>query len=136
MRLRLLERIRAAAGGKPQGTSKSDDLLGSLQKHLALILNTRQGSARSAPDYGMPDFVNLMSRGDQDGIRVLARALTQVVQTYEPRIRGASVSYVPGNEESGVLDFSLSGSIEIENQRQNIFFQTSINPDGEVHVRK
>ncbi|MDR2612992.1 MAG: type VI secretion system baseplate subunit TssE [Deltaproteobacteria bacterium] len=136
MRLRLLERVRAAVGGKKRGRSKSDDLLGSLERHLALILNTRQGSAKTVPDYGMPDFVSLMGRGDLDGIRELSLALTEVVQKYEPRIHGATVSYSPGREESGVLEFSLSGSVEIENQKQNIFFQTSVNPDGAVDVKK
>ncbi|MDR1312142.1 MAG: type VI secretion system baseplate subunit TssE [Deltaproteobacteria bacterium] len=136
MRLRLLERVRAASGGRRKGRSRSDDLLESLETHLSLILNTRQGSSKSAMDYGMPDFVSLMGRGDLDAIRELSRVLTEVVQEYEPRIADAAVTYSPGGEESGVLEFSLSGSIEIDNQRQNIFFQTSINPDGAVNVRK
>ncbi|MDR1039580.1 MAG: type VI secretion system baseplate subunit TssE [Deltaproteobacteria bacterium] len=136
MRLRLLERIRAASGARRLGRSKSDDLMESLEKYLSLILNTRQGSSMSAPDFGMPDFVSLMGRGDLDGIRELSRVLTEVVHEYEPRISEAEVVYSPGREESGVLEFSLSGSIEIENQKQSIFFQTSINPDGAVNVKK
>ncbi|MDR1037802.1 MAG: type VI secretion system baseplate subunit TssE [Deltaproteobacteria bacterium] len=136
MRLRLLERIRSAYGSRKKGRSKSDDLLESLERHLRLMLNTRQGSSKSAPEYGMPDFVSLMGRGDLDAIRELSRVLTDVVQEYEPRIADATVTYNPGREETGVLEFSLSGSIEIDNQRQNIFFQTSINPDGAVNVRK
>ncbi|MDR1079395.1 MAG: type VI secretion system baseplate subunit TssE [Deltaproteobacteria bacterium] len=136
MRLRLLERIRAASAPGRKGRSKSDELLESLEKHLKLMLNTRQGSSRSAPDYGMPDFVSLMGRGDLDAIRELSRVLTDVVREFEPRIAGASVTYNPGREETGVLEFSLSGSVEIDSQRRDIFFQTSINPDGAVNVRK
>jgi type VI secretion system protein len=136
MRLRLLERVRAAMGGGRPGRSKSDELLESLERHLSLILNTRQGSSRSAMDYGMPDFVSLMGRGDLDAIRDLSRMLSEVVREYEPRIRGAEVAYSPGREDTGVLEFSLSGSVEIDDQRQNIFFQTSISPDGAVNVRK
>jgi type VI secretion system protein len=136
MRLRLLERIRIATGARKRGKTRSDDLLGSLEHHLSLILNTRQGSSKSAPDYGMPDFVSIMGKGDLDSIRELSRVLTDVVREYEPRIAGATVTYSPGREDSGVLEFSLSGSIDIDNQRQNIFFQTAIEPDGAVNVYK
>jgi type VI secretion system protein len=136
MRLRLLERVRAAAGGAKPGGAKSDSLLASLQNHLALILNTRQGSSESAPDYGMPDFVSLMGRGDLDAIRDLTRVLNEVIRKYEPRISDPKVTYLAGREEPGVLEFSLSGSVEIESRRQEIVFQTSINPGGTVNVRR
>jgi type VI secretion system protein len=136
VRLRLLERVRAAASGRRRGRSKSDDLLNSLERHLSLILNTRQGSSKSSPDYGMPDFISLMGRGDLEAVRELARVLTEVVRKYEPRITDPQVRHIPGREETGVLEFSLSGTVEIESQKQSIFFQTSINPDGAVNVRK
>jgi type VI secretion system protein len=131
----LFERIRRACLGNKEPL-KNEDLAASLEKHLSLILNTRQGSSGSAPDYGMPDFATLMGKGDLDGIRELSKMLTEVVRKYEPRLSNAVVTHVPGPEGSGILEFTLSGTFASRNQKQNIFFQTSIIPDGSVSVKK
>jgi predicted component of type VI protein secretion system len=84
----------------------------------------------------MPDFISIMGQGDLDGIRELTRIINEVIRKYEPRLISPVVSHVPGPSENGILEFSLSGSIEIGRARHNIFFQTSIRPDGAVNVHK
>jgi type VI secretion system lysozyme-like protein len=137
MRLRLLERIRNASKGlSALDFNNSEALTDSLARHLSLILNTHQGSSASAPDFGIPDFASLASQTDLDSLRELARILTEVVRKNEPRLAGAVVSHTGANQDSGVLEFSLSGQVEFNDERRSLFFATSINPDGKIVVDK
>jgi type VI secretion system protein len=136
LRLRLLERLRNARQNKGSPDYNSEDLIASIERHLDIILNTHQGSAAAAPDFGMPDFVSLASQSDLDSLRELTRVLTEVIRKYEPRLQNPQISYLASKEESGVLDFSLSGIIELNNERRNLFFSTFINPDGRIVVTK
>ncbi|MDR2354194.1 MAG: type VI secretion system baseplate subunit TssE [Deltaproteobacteria bacterium] len=135
MRLRLLERIREATRGTATRLSRREALVASLEKHLKLILNTRQGTSQSIPDFGMPDYQSLMGQGDLDGLRKLSHILTEVIRKYEPRLKGVEVTHVPGHLESGILEFSLAGEFFIGKDKQSVFFQTTINPDGVVHIK-
>jgi type VI secretion system lysozyme-like protein len=114
----------------------AEELVDSVVKHLALILNTHQGSSASAPDFGMPDYLSLSSRTDLDGLRELARILNEVIRKYEPRLRNAAVGQAAGGMESGVVEFSLSGTVEISREKRSLFFSTALNPDGRVVVSK
>ncbi|MDR3203626.1 MAG: type VI secretion system baseplate subunit TssE [Deltaproteobacteria bacterium] len=137
VRLRLLERIRNASKFPNYiETNTGEALADSLQKHLALILNTHQGSSASAPDFGMPDFVNLSEQSDLDSLRELSKILTQVISKYEPRLKNSLVIYSESNLETGVLEFSLTGYVEINEEKRNLFFSANINPDGKIDVRK
>jgi type VI secretion system protein len=135
MRLTFLERIRQALAGGGKETRR-EDFINSLERSLSLILNTHQGSSKSAPDFGMPDFISLLGKGDADSLRELSRILTEVIRKYEPRLSGATVSYVPGKESGGVLEFSLTASFTFNNRKESVFFQTSVIPDGSIIVRK
>jgi type VI secretion system protein len=131
-----LERTREALAPARAKKSPGEQLMASVETHLRSLLNARQGTSKSGPDFGMPDYQSLLSLGDRDGIRELARVLAEVIRKYEPRLAQATVSYVPGSAENGVLEFSLGGVLTIGESRQNVFFQTSITPDGAVTVRK
>jgi type VI secretion system protein len=136
MRLRLLERLRAAERGESRRGKEVEALTASLEKHLGLILNTHQGVSLSAPDFGMPDFVSIMGNSDLDNIRDLTRVITEVITKYEPRVYDVAVNFNQGGKDSGILDFSLSCSLVINEVKREIFFNTLITPDGSVKVKK
>lgn len=136
MRLRLFERIRAAKPGAPAPADNAEALIASIERHLELILNTHQGGSASAPDFGMPDFVSLAGDTGLDSLRELSRVLTEVVRRYEPRLRNPVVTNSAASQETGVLEFSLSGVIELRGESRGLFFSTSINPDGKIVVTK
>jgi type VI secretion system protein len=116
--------------------NNSEALNDSLAKHLSLILNTHQGSSASAPDYGIPDFASLTSQTDIDSLRELAKILTEVIRKYEPRLKNPTVTHTSGTQETGVLEFSLSGQVELNEEVRDIFFATAITPDGKITVNK
>jgi type VI secretion system protein len=146
MRLRLLERIRAAGKGRAAAEGDGREALAaSLERHLSLILNTHQGSSASAPDFGMPDFMSLSSQTDLDSLRELTADLTEVIRKYEPRLRDPQVVPAPPGQEGGgqgggpavgVLEFAVSGTAELERESVSLFFSSSISPDGRVIVKK
>jgi type VI secretion system protein len=108
-------------------------LTASLEHHLILIFRTHQGSSASAPDFGLPDFSSLAGESDLETLREMARILTDVIRKYEPRLKNPAVTHVP-SRQTGVLEFSLSGEIEFNNERRSLFFSTSIHPDGQIEV--
>jgi type VI secretion system lysozyme-like protein len=136
LRPRLLERIRAAKPDAPKTAENTDALIASIERHLELILNTHQGSSASAPDFGMPDFVSLAGETGLDSLRELSSVLTEVVRRYEPRLTNPVVTHSAASQETGVLEFSLSGVIEFRDESRGLFFSTSINPDGRIVVTK
>jgi type VI secretion system protein len=84
----------------------------------------------------MPDFVSLTGQTDLDTLRELTRIITEVIKKYEPRLKNPEVNHTASTEENGVLEFSLSGVIELHNEKRNLFFSTAINPDGQILVSK
>jgi type VI secretion system protein len=136
MRLRLLERLRAAERGETRKAQEADALIASLEKHLAVILNTHQGTSLSAPDFGMPDFVSIMGNSDLDNIRELTRVISEVIAKYEPRITDVQLDFKPSSKDRGILDFSLNCALDLHGVKRELFFQTEITQDGSVKVRK
>jgi type VI secretion system protein len=136
MRLRLLERLRAAEMGETRKQREVETITASLEKHLSLILNTHQGSSMSAPDFGMPDFASIMGNSDLDNIRDLTRILGEVIAKYEPRVSNVVVNFNQGSKDSGILDFSLNCTLMLNGVKRDLFFMTMITPDGSVKVKK
>ena len=60
----------------------------SLQRHLAVLLNARQGRLPHIPGYGLPDVESLYA-GLPYSQQVLAESVRQLVLQYEPRVRHA-----------------------------------------------
>ena len=54
------------------------------------MLNTRKGSSNLDPEYGVPDFTDLL-HDFPDGARSLEQAIKQVIVRYEPRLTGVVV---------------------------------------------
>lgn len=60
-------------------------LIKSVQSHLTHLLNTRKGSLSYLPDYGLPDLHEIY-QNLPGSIAQLIKALTELIQKYEPRI--------------------------------------------------
>ncbi|MDR1578405.1 MAG: type VI secretion system baseplate subunit TssE [Deltaproteobacteria bacterium] len=131
MRPRLLERIRQNPGFS--GLSATEVLTASLSKHLRLILNTHQGSSASAPDFGLPDMASLAGDSEIETFQEIARILTAIIAKYEPRLKNAEAIKIPGRQ-TGILEFSITGLVELDGERRSLLFSTAIHPDGQIQV--
>ncbi len=81
----FLQRVIALARAEP-APSEEQLILG----HLQALLNTRQGSSKLDPNYGVPDFTALL-HDFPAGARSLEQAVKQAITRYEPRLTGVVV---------------------------------------------
>ena len=59
---RFLDRLNGDGDVTYRLVPDADKLATAVLSHLARLLNTRQGSAATQPDYGLPDFNDLVTR--------------------------------------------------------------------------
>jgi type VI secretion system protein len=136
-KIRLLERIRRAESNPDyRGTADHGAIVLSIHNHLERILNTRQGSALIAEDYGMPDFTNLIGNFSSESTRDLSRDIQQVIARYEPRLSNVRVAVVESDELSTSLHFQVSCHLASDDGRSRpVAFQTIIDSEGKVQVK-
>src|SRR5688500_2646887 len=91
----LLRRIRAAADPTSAGriVYRGQDLEAVVLEHLSLMLNTRQGSALTCPDYGIVELSELL-QDFPDALGVMQRAIKNSITKYEPRLKNVQVRAV------------------------------------------
>jgi len=133
---RLLERIRAQE--KNPGIRRKEDpreVIDSVLHHLQQILNTRQGSVPIAGDFGLPDFTEL-HLDYPDSLRMFERAIRQTIQTYEPRLTGLRVRFVPYEEDPLSLRFQIVAKLESEGYKDPVGFESIVGSDGKIQLKR
>ena len=132
---RLLERIRSFER-EPSRRGRTDHgrLVDSILGHIRQILNTRQGSAPIAPDFGVPDFLDFL-QSYPDSVREIERSIRAAIQTYEPRLDGARVSFIPQEDDVLALRFQITARIAGENGGM-VRFETVVDTDGKIAVKR
>ena len=93
----LFERLETDA---PQMTmTKARDInqiLDSIKRNVAQLLNSRLGEAMSAPQLGLIDF-NDAALGTHDLALQIKLAIQHCLECYEPRLKQIDIRYVPDN---------------------------------------
>ena len=135
---RLLERIRALARDpKDRKAADVETLQSSILNHLGRMLNTRQGSSVIASDYGVPDFSSLCTAPNAGNIALIEKAITEVVQRYEPRLRNIAVQFSEDRDEPLKMRFTLSAELsDVQGEDNGIVFQTVLSPNGRISIRR
>lgn len=133
---RLLERIRLMEED-PDRRDVADPakVVNSILGHLRMILNTRQGNAQIAPDFGVPDFTSMVGTSGLDAIRDIEASMTEVVLKYEPRLQGVKIEFLPEDDQPLSLIFKLEARLSLEDREMPVVFETVLNPDGQIVVK-
>lgn len=132
---RLLERLRAVELNPDlRGESDPTVAIQSVLSHVVKILNTRQGSAPIAQDFGVPDFTSIASTFGPDSVSQVEEAIIQVIQKYEPRLTGVQVVFDPQPDKPFALAFKLVAQLAADGQQTPVVFETILNPDGRIMV--
>ncbi len=105
-------------------------ILNSLQK----MLNVRKGSLVSLADYGMPDFSEFISQFP-DAINKLKNAIRDFLYQYEPRIQTIQISHDPDPDKPLELKFNITTRIVINEDVQNMSFETVLTSTGQAIVK-
>jgi len=133
---RLLKRIKAWQDA-PRRREKDDPrkILESVLNHLQRILNTRQGNVPIGPEYGVPDFTDLV-QVYPEGVRDFERSIKQTVQKYEPRLTSVRVRFIPPGEDVLSLRFQIKGRLNVDGAKDSVSFESTVGSDGRVSVKR
>ena len=132
---RLLERLRSIEADPDwRGETDPKIAISSVLDHLGKILNTRQGSAPIAEDYGVPDFSSIASSFGTDSLPEIEDAISKVITKYEPRLVGVKVHFEPRPDKPFMIAFKLMARVRVEGREMPVVFETVLNPDGHITV--
>ncbi len=133
---RLLLRL-SSMEDNPESRSlyNEQDVIAGITEHLQKLLNTRQGSALIATDYGMPDFIELM-HSYPESVKDMERALKSAIGKYEPRLKGVKVRFIPDEDDPLNLKFEIVARLVDRKNTPSIFFESIVDADGKVSIRR
>ena len=132
---RLLERLRVIDQHPDwRGESDPKTAIASVIDHLIKILNTRQGSAPTATDLGMPDFTSFAGSLNADSLPEMAQTITQVITKYEPRLTQVHVDFEPQQDKAFMVAFKLAAKVRLKDREVPVVFETVLNSDGQITI--
>lgn len=133
----LLTRIVHAADphSSERHTWRDQDLESAIISHLKNMLNTRQGSSLTCPDYGLMEVSEVLHEFP-DAIGLLQRSIKNSVQQYEPRLKNVQVRQVKSDvAQVMVLEFEITAQIQFpDGRRQQLRFGASVDHSGNVRM--
>jgi type VI secretion system protein len=106
----------------------------SVLTHLRNMLNTRQGSALTVPDYGLPDF-NDLAVTFPDAIFELRRVIKQCIEQYEPRLSRVKVEHVKDEENPLSLRYEITAQLNLGDENASVWFETTLDAQGRARIR-
>jgi type VI secretion system protein len=130
----LLERIDNPQQGGYRLTADPHRTVESVLEHLRKMLNVRQGSVCTLPDYGIPDLNSLFMQYP-DAVLALRRIIRESLEKYEPRLRRVNVRYIPDEDDPLILRFEITARLAMDEKDSPIRIETVVGDNGEVRVR-
>ncbi len=133
----LLTRLMHAADphNTERYTWKDNDLEAAISQHIAVLLNTRQGSSLTCPDYGLAEVSEVLF-DFPEAIGIMQRSIKNTIQTYEPRLKNVQVRHLRNEQTNNMcLEFEVTGQVALpDGRRQSLRFATAVDANGGVKV--
>ena len=105
-----------------------------VKEHLILLLNTRRGSVRHLPDYGLPDLSEIY-KTYPDSLISLGHAIRETVMKYEPRIANIRVDLVSSSSKFFEVNYNILGNLVVSDKEiKAISFSTIVTQNGHIKV--
>jgi type VI secretion system protein len=123
----LLSRLDATGLKATRALDEHDSIV----EHLRVLLNARRGGSPSCPDFGIPDFSDLV-HNFPGAIQVLQRAIRETILAHEPRLRQVTVRHVP-DDEPLVLKYEIIAQ-PARRGGNALRFSTQMSSGGRVNV--
>lgn len=111
-----------------------EKLLQSVLRNLQDIFNTRQGNVLTLPDYGSPDFNDMVSKFP-DAIMEIRKTILNNVREYEPRLKNIRVRHILDDENPLSLQFEIQAQLNLGKTRSSVVFTTVMGESGRINVR-
>jgi type VI secretion system protein len=133
----LLTRIAHAADphSSERHTWKDHDMESAVVAHLGQMLNTRQGSSLTCPDYGLIEVSEVL-HDFPEAIGLMQRAIKNSIQQYEPRLKNVQVRHIKSDAlQSMILEFEITGQLHFpDGRRQALRFGAAVDQSGNVKM--
>ncbi len=104
----------------------------SVMENLRRILNTRAGSLKHLPDFGLPDLTNVY-RNLPASAHLLKKQMEATLLIYEPRIKGIEIDVLPA-DPGMVISYMMTCHLR---KQGLVRFGTHFEPEGRtlLHLR-
>jgi type VI secretion system protein len=119
-------------------TWRSEDQASAVVAHLRQMLTTRQGSAITCPEYGVPDVTHLL-HDMTEAVGLMQRGVKTSIQLYEPRLKNVQIRHVRNTNELGLpaMMFEVSGHIVLaDGRRQPVRIGASLDEHGNAELQE
>jgi type VI secretion system protein len=133
----LLERLQIqATEGSPNKNKRGDfeRVVASVTNHLRKILNTRQGTVRIDPDFGIPDFTLLSGGISVIEAEHIEATILKVIQKHEPRLKDCKVRFNGSSLNDLLLKFQLEGTLILDQQSFIVQFKSQMSATSKFEV--
>ncbi len=119
-----------AGGLELNQVSEEEQVILSVLDNMQRILNTRAGSLKHLPDYGLPDMTTVL-QGMPGTAHQLMRVLADVLLKYEPRLKRVNVT-MPEQTQLGELHYVIDAELK---DAGLVRYETTFMPEGRVFLR-
>ncbi len=119
-----------AGGLELNQVSEEEQAILSVLDNMQRILNTRAGSLKHLPDYGLPDMTTIL-QGMPGTAHQLMRVLSDVLLKYEPRIKRVDVT-MQEQTQPGELHYVIDAELK---DAGLVRYGTTFMPEGRVLLR-
>jgi type VI secretion system protein len=99
------------------------------------MLNTRQGSCLTCPDYGLMEVSEVL-HDFPDAIGLVLRSIKSSIQIYEPRMKNLQIRHMKDDAaQTMALEFEITAQIHHpDGRRQALRFGASVDQSGNVKM--
>lgn len=133
----LLTRLEHAADPNSidRHTWRDNDVESAVTQHIVRMLNTRQGSCLTCPDFGLIEVSEVLY-DFPDAVGIMQRAIKNSIQTYEPRLKNVQVRHMKSEyAHDMILQFEITAQLQLpDGRRQSLRFSTNVDGSGNVKV--
>lgn len=131
----LLERIKDPERDTGRTIHENTNRLAeSVIANLRRLLNSRQGIAPTRPDYGIPDFCDIV-HDFPDAVTGLRKAIKLSIEKHEPRLRRVQVKSATTTDDPLALRFEITAELVTEEEKASVWIETRIDGSGQVQVK-
>lgn len=131
---RLFERLKHAGKSDERSAHLSTQVMAdSVLQHLRKILNMRQGSVPTRPDFGLPDF-NDMFFQFSNAVPEIQQEIKRCIELYEPRLDNVRIEDRTDQKEPFNLRFEITARLLTGEGETAVRFETSLERTGRVRI--
>ncbi|WP_369602514.1 type VI secretion system baseplate subunit TssE [Hahella sp. SMD15-11] len=119
----------------PRGVAPEQEVAGAVMANIGRMLQIRAGSYHFLPDFGVPDFNDLVFEFP-DAIYRIGHAIRAFLLNYENRLADVDVVYMPDPEQPLQLKFRIEARLSPDLGGYPLAFYTVMTSNGRAFLER